>query len=66
MCVVVVVMGAGRHCGYSGKALVPGSCRAHFPSTLDFRIPALQILTPSLTLAIEEEGLDTQVRHFIE
>lgn len=65
MC-VVVVMGAGRHCGYSGKALVPGSCSAHFPSTLDFRIPALQILTPSLTLAIEEEGLDTQVRHFIE
>lgn len=65
MC-VVVVMGAGRHCGCSGKALVLGSCRAHFPSTLDFRIPALQILTPSLTLAIEEEGLDTQVRHFIE
>lgn len=66
MCVVVVVMGAGRHCGYSGKALVPGSCRAHFPSTLDFRTPALQTLTPSLTLAIAEGGLDAQVRRLLE
>lgn len=66
MCVVVVVIWAGRHCGYSGKTLVPGSCRAHVPSTLDFRIPALQILTPSLTLAITEEGLETQVKRLLE
>lgn len=49
MCVVV---GAGRQCDYSGKALVPGSCRSHFhlPVTyisLNFR--SFSHLTPSLT-----------------